>query len=186
MLMPSSSMVGCECSELSPQTAPAIARVTLGTACVAPCAGLLTPGGGVLSQRQMLQQAQSRSTSTLLSAALDVRVGRAVLAGIDRRLAARRRKEISFGIVGGIRGHARADFKNEGVRSRAVLQAVTIGIARLEASTVARPQNFGTAIRHKRDLSCEHVDKLIRCRLPMPLARPGTRGQTKQIDTELS
>lgn len=90
--------------------------------------------------------------------------------GIDHGLACRR---------------ARADFEHHRVLAAAVLEAVAVGLARLEAGTVAGPQHVLAGLADQRHLAFEHVDELVLGAVPVALRRPRARRQAQQVDAEL-
>src|SRR5262249_54306123 len=100
-------------------------------------------------------------------------------------LAAGRGKHVGFRIVGGIVGEARSYFEKDCFRCRAVLQAVAVGIAGLEARTVAGSEHLGSTICDKRHLARDNIDEFIGSSLPVTLARPAARWQTEKVDAEL-
>ena len=83
-----------------------------------------------------------RVSSAIGSAASDVQVGRAVLVGVDGRIASGGSEQIDVGVGGGVAGDARTDLENACRAVRKVLQAMTVAIARLEPGGVtgAKPR----------------------------------------------
>src|SRR5579864_3073232 len=62
---------------------------------------------------------------------------------------------------------------------------MTVRIAGLEARAIARVQELGAGIGHKRHLAFQHIDEFVRAPVPMALARPRTGRQRQEIDAEL-
>jgi len=78
------------------------------------------------------------------------RIWRAVLAGVT---AATGGEHVDVRIGGAVTRDAGADFQHRGVGATKVLQAMAVGVARLEARAVARAKQFGTRIGRQRDFT---------------------------------
>src|SRR5208282_707541 len=58
-------------------------------------------------------------------------------------------------------------------------------VARLEASSVARAQNFLAIIADENHFTRQHINELILFGVPVALARPGPGRQAQEVDAEL-
>jgi hypothetical protein len=85
-------------------------------------------------------------------------------------LTTRRCEHVDIRVVGRIFRNARADLQYKGVVIRAVLQAMTIGIAGPETGGITCSQHLGPGIGDQSYLTAQHVDKLVGGGLPMALA----------------
>src|SRR5215217_1190450 len=62
---------------------------------------------------------------------------------------------------------------------------MSVRIIGLEPRGVAGPQCFFAVVGDEHELAAQHVDELVRTGVPVPLARPGARRETDEIDPEL-
>ena len=76
-------------------------------------------------------------------------------------LTTRRCEHVDIGVVGRIFRNARADLQYKGVVIRAILQAMTIGIASLETSGIAGAQHLGSCIGDQRYFTAQDVDEFV-------------------------
>jgi hypothetical protein len=92
---------------------------------------------------------------------------------------------VEAGVIRDIAADAGADFQHQGVRGRAVLQAMAVAVIGLEAGGITGAEDFVAGIRHQRNLARDHIDELVAGGMPVALARPGTGRQPQQVDAEL-
>jgi hypothetical protein len=71
------------------------------------------------------------------------------------------------------------------VSRASVLQVVPVRDTSFEASAIAWAKKFFAVIRHHDHLTLEHVNKLVLVGVPMPLARPSSRREAQQVNSEL-
>src|SRR5216683_1973810 len=83
---------------------------------------------------------------------------------------ARGHEHIDIRIIRGVVRDTSSDFENTDFGAGAILQAVPVGIAGFETSSITCAQNFFAAVRDERHLAGQHIDKLIRLRMPVALA----------------
>src|SRR5579872_3853269 len=82
-------------------------------------------------------------------------------------------------------GPARADLEHYDIPLGSILQLMAVGCAGLEPGAVARAQRLFARIGHQDDLTLNDVDELVLGGVPVPLARPASRGQGREIHPEL-
>src|SRR5712692_5454270 len=101
-----------------------------------------------------------RAAGGFIWSAVTVRIG----------FTARRREHIDIRIIRGVVRDTSSDFENTDFGAGAILQAVPVGIAGFETSSITCAQNFFAAVSGERHLARKHKDKLIRFRMPVTLA----------------
>src|SRR5262249_43811879 len=89
------------------------------------------------------------------------------------------------GIIAGIVLEAAADFEHDRIALRAVLQAMAVGIAGLEARAIAGAQNLFARIGDQHDLAGHHEDEFVLAGMPVALRRPDAWRDGQEVDTEL-
>lgn len=99
----------------------------------------------------------------------------AVAMDVDRRLTSGWSLHVYIAIFYGIGCYARANLYHLYVLIRAILQAVSDAIARLESCSVTGHKCLLVFVGHECDLSRKHVNELVRIAVPMALARPRPR-----------
>ena len=57
--------------------------------------------------------------------------------------------------------------------------------ARRKARAVASDQHFLAVVGHQHQFARQHVDELVLVRVPVPLARPGARGESNEVHAEV-
>src|SRR5229473_7848061 len=96
----------------------------------------------------------------------DVFIWSTVTMRIRRWFTAWWREHIDIRIIRGVVRDTSSDFENTDFGVGAILQAMPIGIAGFETSSITCAQNFFAAVRDERHLAGQHIDKLIRFRMP--------------------
>ncbi len=94
--------------------------------------------------------------------------------------------QVDVGVIHSVLGRlARADFQQDGVPRRAVLQMMPVRHPGLEARAVAGAENLLAGAGRQHDLALQHVHEFILGRMPVPLAGPRAGRQTQQIHAKI-